>query len=73
MRKRKSLHGFLGDPENPVSMEEIIRELKEDRKKDDESVVRDFLGIVGSWEKYCDEKQLTPSFNEYVKWLLAHC
>ena len=35
MKKKKSFQGFLADTNNPVSMKEILRELKEDKKREE--------------------------------------
>jgi len=33
--RKKSLHGFLVDKNNPISMEEIVQEIKRDRSESD--------------------------------------
>ena len=36
MKKKKSLHGFLADKNNPISMDDILREEKNEEKRERE-------------------------------------
>lgn len=46
MKKRKSLHGFLADKNNPISMKEIVEELRRDRRESDERRERVFDALL---------------------------
>jgi hypothetical protein len=35
MKKKKSMHGAFEDKNNPVSMEQMVKWIKEDRRKPD--------------------------------------
>lgn len=68
--KKKSMFGALAG-EKPVSMHEIVRGLKEDRKDADEAELEAALRVASAWEKYCSKKSVKPNFNEFVKMLLT--
>ncbi len=68
--KKRSMYGALTDKNNPVSMKEILRELKKDRKESD----RNFDDIRGSSnpnEKFSRRKFNRKSLFAYVNWLIS--
>lgn len=68
MKRKKSLFGFLADKNNPVTTEEIVRGLREDRGRDDDEL-EDALHLSNAWQKYCEVTHIRGTFSEYVRWI----
>lgn len=67
MKKRNSLHGFLADKNNPISMEEILKELRKDRGKGDVAGLEANQRVAKAWKRYDEGKFVKKSKNEFLK------
>jgi hypothetical protein len=72
-KKKNSLHGFFASQNNPVSTEQIVQWIKEDRAEDEESELEDAQRLSHAWVKYRKNNNLKGTFSEYLGWLRANC
>lgn len=68
-KKIKSMYGSaLRKGEKPPSMQEIVEELRRDRK-DCSRRIDEMERIASAWEKYRSEDSIPNNFNDYVKFI----